>query len=639
MRARSKDKLKGKNDTALAAFYLAWVMPAFIFLATFLVFSPALRNGFVNWDDGDFILGATAYRSLSWAHIRWMFGTLYMANYQPLGWLSYALDYRLWGLNPVGYHLTNILTHSASAVVFYFIGLQILGLTWPELLQRQKHKACLAAAFSALVFSLHPLRVESVVWASERRDVLCGFFYLLSLSFYLKAQAHAPRKYRWLGASWFSFLACMLSKGMGITLPFALILLDIYPLRRLSWNVKDWLRKESREVFFEKIPFLLLTVVIGWVGYAGQRNKASMLPWRVYGLGPRVAQASYGLMFYILKMILPIHLLPLYEMPPRVDLFYWPFALCAAAVVVVTFCVVLFRRSWEAGPVLWAFYAGTLVPVLGFVQFGPQITADRYSYLPCLGWALLAGYGLAWALNKRDGIRKSASAAAVIALFMLGYLSWKQTRVWRSSESLWRYELSLEPGSLIAHYDLGMTLAGREPTEAARQFHQALTLVPSCAQAAYDLANLLVKQGLLNQALTQYRRVSPRSPLYIYALVNAAHVLLDERRYAQCARMSKQAISLKPKTTLAYLIWGEALVMQGKIDAGISKYREALKIDPNIEQAYSNWGLALIHAGRFKEAIYPYQEALRLDPSSQSYRSILSALAQRAKEASGPMGL
>lgn len=235
-----------------------FALPAFVAFATFLAFLPALRNGFVNWDDEFNFLTNPYYRGLGWTQIKWMFGaSSQYGHYIPLTWLTLGLDYMLWGMNPSGYHLTNLLLHCANAVIFFYASRRLLTLAAREHAGSDPTGLDFSAVFSALFFSLHPLRVESVAWVTERRDVLSGFFYLLMVLFYLRACAEErePQGPRWLRLSAAMFVLALLAKINGIALPLALLGLDIYPLRRLPGDARCWLAPDVRHVWLEKIPF------------------------------------------------------------------------------------------------------------------------------------------------------------------------------------------------------------------------------------------------------------------------------------------------------------------------------------------------------------------------------------------------
>src|SRR6266850_2866730 len=257
------------SRAAKLAFYL---IPGLVALITFVVFSPALRNGFVNWDDFETIVENQNFRGFTWSHLRWMFTTFHLGHYQPLSWLTFSLDYLLWGVEPFGYHLTNILLHSANALLFYFVTRRLLAIAAPISNAVVLH---LAAGFSALIFAIHPLRVESVAWATERRDVLSGFFLLLTVLSYLKAVGPEMSRTgwgRWIAVSAVLYVLSLLSKASGMTLPLVLVVLDVYPLRRLGGGVGKWFGGGVRRVWLEKLPFFIAAVATGAVALTAQQR-------------------------------------------------------------------------------------------------------------------------------------------------------------------------------------------------------------------------------------------------------------------------------------------------------------------------------------------------------------------------------
>src|SRR3989475_7114580 len=233
-----------------------WLVPALIALVTFAAFLPVLQNQFVDWDDQRNFLDNHHYRGLGWTHLRWMW-TTHLGHYIPLTWMTLGLDYVLWGMNPLGYHLTNLLLHAANAVLFYFVAFRILGLGLPDPGDRRQADLVLSAGFAALVFAIHPLRVESVAWVTERRDVLSGLFYLSAILIYLRTCERGERGRGWYWAAVGLFACALLSKSMVVNLPVVLLILDVYPLRRLGGSI-GWWSEPARRGYVEKIPFVLL---------------------------------------------------------------------------------------------------------------------------------------------------------------------------------------------------------------------------------------------------------------------------------------------------------------------------------------------------------------------------------------------
>src|SRR5438128_558368 len=368
----------------------SWLVPVLIALVTFAAFLPALYNQFVNWDDDDNFLGNPHYRALAWTHLRWMW-TTHLGHYIPLTWMTLGLDYLLWGMNPVGYHLTSLLLHATNAVVLYFLARRLLTLALPPPPQRG-HAPVVSAGFAALVFAIHPLRVESVAWATERRDVLSGLFYLLTILVYLRACERGPRGRRlyWLSVTLFG--CALLSKSMAVSLPVVLLILEVYPLRRLGGSL-GWSSASARAVYLEKIPFVLLAGAASAIALMEQLSNRAMVSVAQLSAQDRLAVSAYGLSFYLWKTVVPLNLSPLYMLPQTVNPAATPFIVSYGGVLAVTAIALALRRRWPGLPAAWLAYVVVLLPVLGIAQNGPQLAADRYTYLAVLGWAILAGAG------------------------------------------------------------------------------------------------------------------------------------------------------------------------------------------------------------------------------------------------------
>jgi tetratricopeptide (TPR) repeat protein len=622
------------DQTALSS--AQWMVPVLIGVATFIAFLPVLQNGFVSWDDGKNLLENPNYRGLGWTELRWMFTTFYMGHYQPLSWLTLGSDYLLWGMRPSGYHLTSLLLHAANAVLFYFLTVRLLSLSASY--ATGELAVQIAAVFSAVLFAIHPLRVESVVWATERRDVLAGFFFLLTLLCYVKAVTGEKRNSaRWLGAALIVYVLSLLSKATGMTLPLVLLVLDIYPLRRLGGGAGKWFGSESRTVWREKIPFLLAAVACAIVALLAQREAGALRTLERYNIGFRLAQALFGLVFYLWKTIIPLGLSPLYEAP-----FYFKLSgetIFLGAVIVLALSIALWyaRHSWPAGLASWVFYLLLVAPVLGLAQSGPQLVADRYSYLSCLSWAILAGAGLlyCWRAWESGRIRArpfffAMGMAGLVPVVLLD-LTWKQVQVWHDSERLWRYVLSITPESSFAQNNLGNLLSARgELGEAMERFRYALNANPRFAEAHYNLGNVLYIRGELDEAMEQYREAVKIRPGYAEAHYNLGVALAKRGRQDEAIEHYREALRLKPDDAEAHNNLGNVLYMRGELDEAMEQYREAVRIRPGYSEAHYNLGVALARQGQLDEAIGHYRETLRLQPGFPEARQALSqALSQQ----------
>src|SRR5881398_3281456 len=339
---------------ALIERWRRWLVPVLIALVTFAAFLPTLQNQFVNWDDDDNFLGNPHYRGLTWTHLRWMW-TTHMGHYILLPSMTLGLDYVLWGMNPLGYHLTNLLLHAANAVVFYFVAFRILGLGLPDPGDRRQADLVLSAGFAALVFAIHPLRVESVAWVTERRDVLSGLFYLSAILIYLRTCERGERGRGWYWAAVGLFACALLSKSMVVNLPIVLLILDVYPLRRLG-GATGWWSEPARRVYVEKIPFVLLAAAASAIALMAQLSHDTMVSVvQLSGLG-RLAVSAYGLSFYLWKTVAPVNLSPLYELPPTVNPWAMPFLLSYGLVLAITAIALAFHRRVPGLPAAWGAY-------------------------------------------------------------------------------------------------------------------------------------------------------------------------------------------------------------------------------------------------------------------------------------------
>jgi tetratricopeptide (TPR) repeat protein len=553
-----------------------------------------LQNDFVSWDDGPTLLENPNYRGLDGQRLRWMFTSFYLGHYQPLSWVTFALDYLIWGVDPFGYHLTNLLLHACNAVLFYYLSARLLSLAFRD--GTDPLSIRVAAVFSAVLFAIHPLRVESVAWATERRDVLSGLFFLVTILSYLRAFGEGQRNYaRWLSVALLAYALSLLSKATGITLPLVLLLLDIYPLGRLRGSPFKWSAADCRKVCLEKLPFFFLALAFGGVALLAQREAGALRTVERYDLLYRGAQAFFGIVFYLWKTALPVKLSPLYEAPFYVDLRGPVFMISVAIVMALSLVFVRARDSWPGGLASWVYYLVLLAPVLGIAQSGPQLVADRYSYLACLSWAVLAGAGLLYGCGAwiKDGITKkfvyAALGVTVIFSAALAGLTRRQIQVWHDSETLWRQVLSVTPESSYAQNNLGNVFAKRgDVDEAVQRFQIALRLNPRLAEAHYNLGNILYRRGQLDQAVGYYRDAIRVRPAYAEAHYNLAVALAKNGHLDEAIQHYRIVIQLRPNDAAAHNNLGNVLYARGEVDEAIAQYREALRIQPAFTAAKEN---------------------------------------------------
>lgn len=620
----------GHMQTRSRAHVWLWFVPLTIFFLTVIAFLPALNNGFVTWDDDKNLLENPHYRGLGWAELRWMFTTFYMSLYRPLTWITLGLDYLLWDMNPFGYHFTSLLLHAVNAVLFYLVALRLQGLALSDANAEEEFPRQIVAGFSALIFSLHPMRVEPVAWASARNDLLSGLFFLFTILCYLRAGTVGgsdTRRWLWMAAAVIVYGMSLLSKGVGITLPFVLLVIDVYPLRRLGGGAGKWFGSAARRVWWEKIPFLLLALGAGIIALLAKQEGEALKTLENYGLSSRLAQAFFGLTFYLWKTIVPVGLSPVYELPTQLNPWDWSVISSGLVILAVSLGLIMARCRWPAGLAAWISYILLLAPVLGIAQSGPQIVADRYSYLSCLGWAIVAG-GAVWRPLTKSPLSRGtaifAGAICVALLLSLGALTWQQEQVWRDSEKLWRRVLDVTPNSSIGHNNLGNILARRDKLEeAVEHYRLALEINPAYAEAHHNLAYVLATQGKLRDAIQHYRKSLELGFEYAQAYHNLANAVAEQGGLQEAIEYYRRAIELDPAFPEAHERLGVVLARRGEFEQAITHFRKVLELSPSRSKTHFYLATALAKQGLLQEAIEHFQEALTIQPSfAEAYHGL-----------------
>ncbi len=633
---------------------------------------PTFQNGFVEFDDNVNFQLNESYRGLGWAQLKWMFTAFHAGHYVPLTWVTFGLDYAVWGMDPFGYHLTSLLFHAANAVLFFLVAVRLLAAAVPALASEWLGLR-LAAMAAALLFALHPLRVESVAWATERRDVLCGFFYMLAILAYLNAcdapDIPARRRRFWYAGAVAACAAALLSKSMAVSLPVILLVLDVYPLRRLTLD-SDRAGPYRRWVLIEKIPFVVLSASAAVLAVLAVRQAESLTQVGQLGIGARLTIAAYSLAFYLWKTVVPLNLSPLYELPASIRWSAPAYLLSDLVVLTITGTVVALWRRWPALAAAWTAYIVILLPVSGVVQAGPQIAADRYTYLSCLGWALLAagGLGIVWRnLRRAHSPAWTGWRSVSLLLFVngcLSALSWRQTQIWHDTGALWTHALAASPsalahenvGSLLAeqgriaeafaHYEEGIRLNPRSErihiafgvdlaghgrvAEAISHYEEALRLMPNSAVAYNNLGAALAAQGRTNEAIERYREALRLRPTYAEAHTNLGDALVDKGRPADAIEHQREALRLRRDFAEAHYGLGRAFAAQGSTAEALKEFGEAVAIRPSYAEAHNNFGAMLLIAGRTEAAEAQFREALRINPALREARINLERLAGRA---------
>lgn len=606
-----------------------WISPALTALVVVAAFSSALPGGFQQWDDVVLLVDNPAYRGLGWSNLKWMFTTNLMGHYMPLTWITYGLDYVVWGLNPYGYHLTNIVLHAANAALVYLVAQRLFRIVWPDTSAAGVDGFRIAAALAALVFGVHPLRVESVAWITERRDVLSGFFFLLAVLMYLRACEVESRdgrpwsKFYWAAVG--TFVLALLSKSMAVTLPVVLLVLDVYPLRRLRPGARGWLTPGPWRIWWEKLPFLLVGAVVSAVAFRALLGGAAATSWERLGLPERVAISAYSVAFYLRKTLVPLGLSPLYELSLPVHMFDRRFLVSGVVVLFITLAALASRRRWPGLLAVWTCYVVMLLPVAGIFHNGHQIAADRYSYLPGVGWALLAGGAVVVASRRlrrdRSGRRALAALAAVLvvsATAALALTTWRQAKIWRDDETLWRHAGRLDPASSVAASNLGSGLRLRgKLAEAIEQSERALLLRPAYAEAHLNLGLAKAAQGRAGEAERHFRHVLEIRPRSAPAHAGLGALLETQERLDEALEHFHLALQINPRSASIHNDLGVALARRGRIAEALPEFLEAIRIDPSLAAAQNNLGMALAQTGRLTEAADHFRAAIHSNPDYQ----------------------
>jgi len=477
--------IQGKNNAQDRNVGRALVLGAVVIGSwTLWVFWGSLAGGFVNLDTSQYVVDNEHIRSLSWENLRWMFTTGYASNWHPLTWLSHSFDVACYGLDARGHHLTNIVIHAVNAVAMFFL-IFLLARQEPKL----RSRALLGAGLAALLFALHPQRVESVTWIAERKDVLCQFFSTLTLILYaLYAQPKRDRKrWLWMVAAIAAFVLALLSKPMAATLPAILLILDIYPLRRIVVSPAFRIRSDMRScvvILLEKIPFLLLSAGSIRLSMWAQSEAGSVQSQNIVDVASRLINGAMAILLYLSKLLIPVHLSPFYPLFPITELRN-PFGVLLALMMIVVISIQAVKAWWngrEYWLVAWLFFLITLSPVIGIVFIGVAGAADRYTYMATVPYCAIAGFALAYALERDYGRRTKFFRVLILCgcLIALGSLSWltkNRVDVWKSDVTLWEDAVEVYPDSYIVWFYLGLAhkQAG-DQFHAIEAFQHALTL-------------------------------------------------------------------------------------------------------------------------------------------------------------------
>ncbi len=624
-----------------------------LFLATLLTFLPAAKNDFVTYDDPEYVTENVHVREgLTWDSVKWAFAA-HGANWHPVTWLSHIVDGQLFGQRPWGHHLGNVLLHAINTLLVFLLFVRMTRLEWPSF-------------FVALLFGLHPLRVESVAWVSERKDVLSGFFFLLTLLAYVRfvsargIRGRKPGLYYVLALVLFGL--GLMSKSMLVTTPCVMMLLDYWPLERFN-------RASVFRVVIEKIPFFLLTLAFSAVAYVAQAHGSAMNT--SLALSGRVANALVCWCLYLGKIFWPAKLSPLYPYSPHLP---------AAAVIASAVCLTaistlafVFRRRQPALIVGWLWYLGMTVPIIGLVKIGEQSMADRYTYLPSLGVMLMVVWGARAIIQKSRPAALGLSVAGAAAALACIVLTQFQIACWRNTEAMFQRAADTTQNNTLADVGLGICLAERGKLDDAIKLYRAsLEVSPSYFESHYNLALALLQQGKYEDAIKHFRAAidarpgEPRGHVsYGVALAKAGQrddaiaqfhaaadlspsdplphdnlaklLASDESRLDEAINEFQIAVRLQPANAARQRGLSALLMRKGRHTEAVGHLEEAVKLEPTNADIHNDLGSALAMSGKLDDAIAQYQTALKLNPGHDgARRNLARALAMKPSSEKSP---
>ena len=570
-----------KNKTAEIFARCHILVALFLVGLIYIAYRQVGTFDFLYLDDHAYVTGNVHLKDgLTTKSLAWAFTSLYGANWHPISWLSHMLDVQLYGLNPGSHHFTNLIFHITNTLLLFYLFKKMTGKIWQS-------------SFVAVLFAIHPLHVESVVWIAERKDVLFVFFGLLTIFGYIR-YVERPGILKYL-LVFILFAFGLMAKPMLVTLPFVLLLLDYWPLERLRFdsgpdkgNISD--RSRFRYRVWEKLPLFVLSALSCIITVIAQKQGEAIRTLSQFSAATRISNALAAYVKYIAKMFWPNNLGVLY---PHSAIPVWQAGGALFFIILTSYLVFRRARSHPYLIVGWLWYLGTLFPVIGLLQVGMQAMADRYTYLPLIGLYIMFSWGVPQLIANW---RYKAAALSLSALMVVSFLMFKtpaQARYWKNSITLFQHTISATDNNYIIHFYLAEAFAERDQLkESIENFRKALQIKPDCVEAHNGLGVVLSRRGENQQALKHLR----------------------------------QAVHIHPLYADAYNNLGTTLVQLGQTDAAIACYRKSISLAPAKATVHNNIGLALIRRGKINRAVFHFKQALKIDPQNAAgYRNLKRA--------------
>ncbi len=592
--------------------------------ATLAVYGQVAYHDFVNFDDLEYVIdNIHIQHGITAESITWALTSGYASNWHPLTWISHMLDYKLWGLNPGAFLITNMCLHILSTLLLFHILNRMTGALWKS-------------AFVAAMFALHPLHIESVAWVSERKDVLSAFFWMLTMWGYLR-YVERPGLARYsLVLLFFAF--GLMAKPMLVTLPFVFLLMDYWPLQRLSFGQQARPTPSQKKkptggatrgsiisLVREKIPLFALVLASSIVTYIVQQKGGAVAHIQALPLGNRIPNAIVSYIMYLKKMIWPSDLAIFY--PYSRDLPPWQVGASAILLIVVFLFAFRAIRRYPYVTMGWLWYVGTLVPVIGIIQVGNQSMADRYTYIPLIGIFVILAWGIPELLRNWPPRKLAIAITGSTVVTLAAVSTWFQVKHWQDSFALYEHALEVTTNNDLAHNNLGAALFNKgKYDEAVEHYKEALKLTPLNADALNNLGLTLAKQKNFDEALANFNEALRAKPNFAQAHANLGVALTELGRYDEAIQHNREALRLKPDYIDAYNNLGSIYGKLGRTAEAIDLYTTAARLLPNNADAYSSIAFLLASQGKYAEAIPPLTEAVRITPENADRQTNLGNL-------------
>ncbi|HPL66811.1 MAG TPA: tetratricopeptide repeat protein [Smithellaceae bacterium] len=599
-------------------------------IAVLSVYWQVQNFEFLNFDDHAYVSGRPEVLSgLTIDNIAWSFSTTEAGFWHPMTWLSLMLDYELYGLNAGGYHWTNLLLHLASTLLLFSFFLKTTGALWKS-------------GLVAVLFALHPLHIESVAWIAERKDVLSGFFGMLTMVTYTYYLGR-PCLNRYFSVL-FVFLLGLMSKPMLVTLPFVLLLLDFWPLKRLNFdNEHDGrhysVSKKIKKIGLEKVPLLALSLIFSLLTYMAERDVGALSETGALPMIDRLINALVAYVVYLYKMIYPFDLAIFYPHPVAWPL--WKGLLCSLLLVMITVMVFIHLKKRPYLFVGWFWYIGTLIPVIGLVQVGAHAFADRYTYIPLIGIFVVCVWGIAdlamhWQLRK-----ESIIIVASLYILFIASVTHVQLGYWQTNEKLFRHAIEVTDNNFIAHGSLALALvANKQYDEANDHFKEALRIRPDYAPTYQFWGLSMLRQGKRDEAIQLFYRALEINPDFLEVRYRLIEILPEAKRFSETADQFRAILNKKPEDCPTRSKYAIMLVNNGQSKEAMVEFKKVVQLCPTYAGSRNNLGVILYRQGQLDEAIEHFREAIRLQPKFANAHHFLGrALQQKGMITAGQVHL